>query len=242
MNMMNRARETSAFATAISRSNLVKLQTWFSPSLPIGAFGYSHGLEWSVEAGDVDSASSLCAWVDSVLRYSAGRSDAIVLCHIARAVSSQDWSAAEQVNSLAVALQPTTERRLESLGQGAAFLSAISAGWPHPTLAAFREICPGDVSLPAAAGAAAAAHDLPLDCVVIAYLHAFVANLVSAGVRLVPLGQTDGLKVSAALESAILKIAVEAGEADLDDLGSAGILVDIASMLHETQYTRLFRS
>jgi urease accessory protein len=234
--------EARALGLALSPAELVKLQAWFSPSLPVGAFSYSHGLEWAVEAGDVRSARSLGGWIEGVLRHGAARSDAIVLCAIWRAVSSQDWSKACEISSLAAALQPTAERHAESLGQGAAFLAAIMAAWPHPMVQCFREVCPGETAFPVAAGAAAAAHGLPLDAVLIAYLHAFAANLVSAGIRLVPLGQTDGLKVTVALEPAILDVAGEAHAARFEDLGSAGVLADIASMRHETQYSRLFRS
>jgi urease accessory protein len=242
MNIHTDMTEWLACGSRLSPADLLKLQAWFSPSFPIGAFGYSHGLEWVVESGAARSARSLTGWIDGVLRHGAGRSDSILLCATWRAVSSQDWSTAGEIGALAAALQPTGERRLESLGQGTAFLASVAAAWPHPTLDRFRAACPGETAFPVAAGAAAAAHDLPLDAVLIASLQAFAANLVSAGVRLVPLGQTDGLKAMAALEPAILDVAWEARAAQLDDLGSAGFLTDIASMCHETQYTRLFRS
>jgi urease accessory protein len=234
--------EGSPFAAALSHSDLAKIQAWFSPSLPIGSFSYSHGLEWVVETGEIQDAPSLGTWIEGALRYGAGRSDAIVLSAIWRAVSCEDWREAAEISSLAAALQPTCERRIESLSQGTAFLVAVAAGWPHSTIERFRETCPDEAAYPVAVGAATAAHGLPLDAVLVASLHAFAANLISAGVRLVPLGQTDGLKVMAALEGAILEIAREAYTASPDDLGSASFLADIASMRHETQYTRLFRS
>ncbi|MBS3652521.1 urease accessory protein UreF [Pseudaminobacter sp. 19-2017] len=234
--------DVQALATGASLADVAKLQAWFSPSFPVGAFNYSHGLEWAVEAGDVRTAASLRAWIEGVLRFGSGRSDAIIVCATWRAVRSRDWSTACEISSLAAALQPTAERRMESVGQGNAFLGAVSAAWPHPVLQHFRESCPGETALPVSVGAAAAAHGLPLEPVLVAFLHAFAANLVSAGVRLVPLGQTDGLKVIAALEAAILEVTDKAVRAGIEDLGSAGILADIASMRHETQYTRLFRS
>ena len=242
MNIRTGMGDAQALGAALSHGDLVKLQAWFSPAFPVGAFNYSHGLEWAVEAGHARTASSLSAWIEGVLRYGSGRSDAIILCAIWRAVSHQDWSEVDEISSLAAALQPTAERRMESLGQGAAFFTAVLAAWPHPTLHSFREAIPGEAALPVSVGAAAAAHGLPLEPVRVASLHAFAANLVSAGIRLVPLGQTDGLKVTAGLEAAILDVAYEAGRAALEDLGSAGMMADIASMRHETQYTRLFRS
>jgi urease accessory protein len=242
MNIRTGMADAQAPGTAISFADIVKLQAWFSPAFPVGAFSYSHGLEWAVDYGDVRCAASLRAWIEGVLRYGSGRSDAIILCAIWRAVRARGWSAAHETSSLAAALQPTAERRLESLGQGTAFLAAVSAAWPHPVLHAFQEACPGETALPAAVGAAAAAHGVPLEPVLVAFLHAFAANLVSAGIRLVPLGQTEGLQVTASLEAAILDVADEARGAALEALGSAGILADVASMRHETQYTRLFRS
>jgi urease accessory protein len=180
--------------------------------------------------------------VEGLLRHGSGRSDLILLGAMWRAVRGGDWSTAGEITELAAALQPTRERRLESLGQGTAFVSAVAAVWPHPALVRFQRTFPGETALPVAIGLAAAAHGLPLEAVLVASLQAFAANLVSAGVRLVPLGQTDGLRVLAALEPVVLEVSQEARECGLDDLGSACALADIASMCHETQYTRLFRS
>lgn len=234
--------EAVTAGTALSAAELAKLQSWFSPSFPVGSFSYSHGLEWTVEAHEVRDSRTLARWVAGVLRYGTGRSDAILLNAVYRAVQDQDWREAAAIGDLAAALQPTAERRLESLSQGTAFLVAVAAGWPHPLIERFRECCPGKAAYPVAVGAAAAAHRLPLRSVLTACLHAFAANLVSAGVRLVPLGQTDGIRVVASLESAIVDVAREAHGASLEEVGSACVLADIASMLHETQYTRLFRS
>ena len=93
-----------------------------------------------------------------------------------------------------------------------------------------------------AVAVAAAAHDVPLGPALVAYLTAFAANIVSAGVRAIPIGQTDGQRTSAALAPVIEDLAAWALSATLDDLGGAAIRADIASMKHETQYTRLFRS
>jgi urease accessory protein len=91
-------------------------------------------------------------------------------------------------------------------------------------------------------GACAAAHALPLADAAQAFVQAFAANLVSAGVRLIPLGQTDGLRVIARLEPLIPRLVASALSATIDDVGGIAVMADIASMRHETQYTRLFRS
>jgi Urease accessory protein UreF len=222
--------------------DLIKLQAWFSPAFPIGAFSYSHGLEWVIETGEVRSERTLMGWIEGVLRHGAGRSDLILVCAMWRAVSSRDWHAAREVSAMTVALQPTQERRLESVGQGTAFICAVADAWPHPVIRSFCESHPSEMALPAAIGLATAAHELPLGPVLATCLYAFAANLVSAGVRLVPLGQTAGLRVLSSLGSAVREISLEAQASGLDELGSAAMLADIASMRHETQYTRLFRS
>lgn len=226
----------------LSTTDVTRLQAWFSPSFPIGAFSYSHGLEWLVEAGEVRDVASLGGWIEGVLRYGSGRSDAILLCAAWRATMNGAWAELQEIASLAVALQPTAERRIESLGQGTAFCTAVAAAWPHPGIDHFRRACPGQIAAPIAVGVAGAAHELPLDVLAVASLQAFAAYLVSAGVRLIPLGQSDGLRVTRGLETVVQDVAKEAIASGLDDIGSAAVLCDIASMRHELQYSRLFRS
>lgn len=226
----------------LSTIDLTRLQAWFSPSFPVGAFSYSHGLEWLVEAREIRDAVSLGRWIEGVLRYGSGRSDTILVCAAWRATMDRAWAELQEIASLAGALQPTAERRIESLGQGTAFRTAVMAAWPHPVLDRFRQACPGQIAAPVAIGVAGAAHELPLDGLAVASLQSFAAYLVSAGVRLIPLGQSDGLRVTRGLETVIQDVAREAIASGLDDLGSAAVLCDIASMRHELQYSRLFRS
>jgi len=214
---------------------------WLSPAYPVGGFSYSHGLEWTVEAGKVRNAATLGDWVEDILRYGAGRSDAILLGEAWRAVTDGNERLLAETAELAAALAPSAERRLETLAQGAAFLAATRAAWPSPALDRLAEGAV-EVAYPVAVGACAAAHGLPLAPTAQAFMQAFAANLISAGVRLVPLGQTDGLRVLARLEPLIPALVAGALAASPDDVGGAGVTADIASMRHETQYTRLFRS
>jgi urease accessory protein len=140
---------------------------WLSPAYPVGAYSYSHGLEWIVEAGQIKDAETLVAWIEDLLAHGAGRSDVIFLTEAWRALLAETAQA---------------------------------------------------------------------------YAQAFAANIVSAAVRLVPLGQSDGLRVQARLEPLIPRIVAAALACTLDDVGGAAVAADIASMRHETQYTRLFRS
>lgn len=219
---------------------LARLMTWLSPAFPVGSFSYSHGLEWVVETGKVKDAASLGDWIEDVLVHGAGRTDAILLGESWRAVSASDAAALSGVTELAAAFAPSAERRLETLAQGAAFVSAVNTVWAHPAIAALGAY--EEIAYPVAVGACAAAHGLPLVETAQAFVQAFAANLVSAGVRLVPLGQTDGLRVMARLEELVPRVVAGALAATLDDAGGISVSADIASMRHETQYTRLFRS
>lgn len=217
--------------------------TWLSPAFPVGAFTYSHGLEWAVEDGTVTSAAALTAWLSDILRHGAGRSDAIVLAAAFRAASEGRGQDLFDVAELAYALQPSKERRLESGAQGRAFVTAIADTWGAPTLVDLaKRLLPHPVAYPVALAVAAADHRLPLIETVEAYLTAFTANLVSAAVRAVPLGQTDGQRTIRDLAPVVSAVASDASAASLDDIGGACLRADIASMAHETQYTRLFRS
>lgn len=228
----------------LSPATLARLLAWLSPSFPVGAFSYSHGLEWAIEDGTVKTAADLEAWLGDVLRHGAGRNDAIFFVHAWRAAATGDHDGLRAVAELGAAFQPSKERRLESCAQGAAFLTAVGATWPNPSLAALSETLAGEpaVPYPVAVAVAAAAHDVPLAPALIACLNAFAANIVSAGVRAIPIGQTDGQRTIAALAPLIEEIAASSLHASLDDLGGAALRADIASMKHETQYTRLFRS
>ena len=240
-----RPEEASVLAQdrdALTPAALHRLLTWTSPAFPVGAYTCSHGLEWAVEAGAVRDAAGLRAWLADVVLHGAGRSDAVLFAAVHRAVSARNWPAVAEAAELALALQPSAERRLEATIQGRAFLTAVESVWPSPVLGRFREVWSDEIAFPVAFALAAAAHALPLAPALRGFLHAFAANLVSAGVRLVPLGQTAGLEVLAELEPVAERALAEALVSSLDDVGGAVLLADIASMRHETQYTRLFRT
>lgn len=200
------------------------LQAWFSPSYPVGAFSYSHGLEAAIAAGDVTDVETLSEWLTAVLREGGGRNDAILL--------AQRYRGAE-VTELASALAPSSERHLETWAQGRAFAAVTREVYG---------IALEDAPYPVAVGAAAAALDLPLEEVLRYYLHAMLGNLVSAAVRFMPLGQTDGQRVLAGLFGQIAATAEEAHSARLEDLGAMVPGADLAAMEHETLTTRIFRT
>jgi urease accessory protein len=227
------AMSTVTTTTTIMTEARYRLMTWLSPAYPVGAFSYSHGLEYAVEAGLVTDRVSLSAWIEDCLRHGSGRSDAIIAAHAWRA---EDAGTRAELAEFALALQPARERRLESEAQGAAFQLVTAAVWPADTIDA------GPLPYPVAVGVAARAHDIPLNEMLEAYLWAFAANLVSAGVRLVPLGQTDGQRVQADLMPVSLDVARDAEASGLDEIGGCAFRAEIAAMRHEIQHVRLFRS
>ncbi len=227
-------------AIPMDSGSLYRLLAWLSPGYPVGAFAYSHGLEWAVETGAVADRAGLERWLRDLLAHGGAWSDAVLFARSHDAGRAGDGAALAEINDLAVALSPSSERRLETTAQGNAFLLATRASWPWDDDDA--EIIPGDCAYPVAVAWAAAGHGLPLEAALHAYVHAVAANLISAGVRLIPLGQTDGQRVLAALEGDVAQTVEAAEVADLAALGGCAFLSDVAAMRHETQYTRLFRS
>lgn len=219
-------------------SELLRLLAWMSPAFPTGGYAWSHGVEWAVDVGDIKDGATLRVWLEDVLRHGAGRNDAIILRHAHRAADDAD--ALASLVELALAAQPSRERRAETVGQGNAFLAAATS-WQPAALRRLAELV-GDLPYPVAVGALAGSQGIAEDDAALALIQAFAANLISAAVRLVPLGQSAGLAVLAGLETAILAVASETRAATLDDLGGAAFRSDIAAMRHETQYTRIFRS
>jgi urease accessory protein len=229
--------------TALAPDAMAKVLAWLSPAFPVGSYAYSHGLEWAIADGTVTDAASLAAWIAGVLQHGAGRNDAILFMHAWRAAGSGDLPGLTGIAEMATAFQPSRERRLEATAQGRAFLAAVTAAWPAPGLPGLAEAVDGlPLPYPVAVAIAAAAHAIPAGTMLPAMLNAFVANLVSAGVRAIPIGQTEGQRVLAALAPLAAEVAAGAADASLDDLGGTALRADIASMKHETQYTRLFRS
>jgi urease accessory protein len=215
---------------------------WLSPAYPVGAFSYSGGIEWAVEAGDVVDASTLKQWLDVMLGEGGGFCDAVFFVHAHHAASTADDAALRTVAELAAAFAPSKERFLETTAQGRAFLEATRAVWPCPALDRLETIWTGPLAYPVAVATAAAGHGIALAPALAAFIQAVAANFVSAGVRLIPLGQTDGQRVLATLEPVLAATAERALGCPLDEVGGAAWRADLAGMRHETQYTRLFRS
>jgi len=224
---------------------LLRLQSWLSPAFPAGFYSYSHGLEWAVEARDVYDRQSLVDWLDSDLRHGSGRNEAIFFKEAWLYATKNDQKGLGEISELAAAFRGTSELALESSQPAAACLAIFKKVWPDSTLGMLAEILRERQISPAVAvvlGVRLAGEGAPLRVALPAFLQSYIANLVTAGVRLIPLGQTDGQLAIAELEHVIEAASAQAAASTIDDLGSAAFMVDLASMAHETQYTRLFRS
>lgn len=221
---------------------LYKLQTWFSPSYPVGAYTYSHGLENAFETGLVNNAEEAIAWIGDLISIGSGFADAVFLAAIHRAAMDGDFKRVAQIAELAVAFCGTRELRLESHSQGDAFLEILQKIEPMEALDKLTKYWSGPYPYCVVAGTACAGAKIDPSATVGAYLHGFVSNLSSALVRIIPLGQTDGQRIIAALAPHIGPIVVRAMETKPEDLSTSALMVDVTSIQHETQYTRLFRS
>lgn len=196
----------------------------------MGSFSYSHGLEWAISQGEVKNRAALERWVMDIIIHGAGRNDAILLAQAYHTASTTELS---DLVELASAFNPSKERQIETLSQGAAFAKVTRTVWPTDL---------PDMPYPIAVGVAAQQHELPLAAVTNLYLHAFAANLVSAAVRFMPLGQSDGQAVLAALTDTLSHVSEAAQSATIDDLGGCAFRADMASMQHETLSSRIFRT
>ena len=219
-----------------------RLMTWLSPAFPVGGFSYSSGIEWAVEAGDIADAGTLRDWLAAMLVEGSGLSDGIFLAHAHRAVETGDEVGLREVAELAAAFVPSRERQLETSAQGRAFIDIARSAWSCAGLEQAIAAAGGTMVYPVAVGLVSAAHGIPLAPTLHAFLHALTSNWISAGGRLIPLGQTDCQRVLAGLEEVATATAQRAISATLDDIGSATFRADLASLRHEAQYTRLFRS
>ncbi len=209
---------------------MLTLAQWFSPAFPIGAFSFSHGLESLVETDEIRAAEDVEAWLNSVLNYGAGRNDVILMAASFRASSTEEI---KEVDALARALSPSKERLLETEVQGEAFIRTINEVWGSD----LPPLC-----YPVAIGASARTCGMPLHETACMYLHALTSSLVSAAIRIVPLGQTEGQSIVRTLAPLCDQLGSTYIDESLEAIGSSSFIGDIASMTHEDQYSRMFRS
>jgi len=225
----------------LADAGLYRMLAWLSPGFPIGAFSYSHGLEAAAEAGRVRDRASFQGWIAAVVARGSGRVDADILRDAHRAAAANDIALLSAANRRGLVYRATAELALETSAQGEAFLATCRAAWPEPFCTLWATSLDA-VCHPAAVGAVMARAGIPIASALTGYLQAMAANLVSAGLRLGIIGQTDGQRILAALEPVVVEAAARAITRDPTEFGAATFAADLASMAHETQYTRLFRS
>ena len=208
-------------------SKLITVMQWLSPAFPIGGFAYSHGLEWAINKGHVGNREELQKWISDLLEYGSLKNDAILIKLVLQG------SDPREINELAMALCPASERLSETQLQGGAFCKIMRDVWS-------LEI--DDLTLPIALALAAKNESIDQNLVLPAYLHSFCSNLISVATRLIPIGQTDGQKTLRELSPLILDCVRAVAKSDKDDLGSACFLSDVSAMQHEYLQPRVFKT
>lgn len=224
---------------------LLRLMSWLSPAFPVGGYSFSHGIEHAVAEGLISDATTLQTWIVAIVCHGAGANDASLMAANWRAETAGADDRLADLAALAECWRATAETALESRAQGRAFLAAVAAGWPAARLDAYRELLARlerDPTYACAVGVCTAIARIPLATTVLAFLHAFAAGLVSAGVRLIPLGQSDALRVMADLDPCLRATAARALATPPEEMAACTMVAEWASACHETQEVRLFRS
>lgn len=219
-----------------------ELFLWLSPAFPVGSFAFSHGLEKLVEDRAITDKASLLIWLADLAQVGSLHNDLLLLAEAWRATRAQDRERLAVAADLAAALQPGSERQAESLTQGRGFIAAALAAWELPTLTFLAQRALNRLAYPICIGTAAADRGIGLLPTLEAYAVAFCSNLTSAAIRLSVIGQFDAQRIHAALMPVLKTAALDATAGCLEDIGSACFAADFASLAHETQHTRLFRS
>ncbi len=232
--MQDRMRQSETTVQRLPTELLI----WLSPAFPVGGFAYSQALETAVARDWVSDRATLTTWLDCVISHGSLRNELILLSLIMRANSETELA---ELIELSTALQPSAERAKEACDQGQSFWAAYQAAWSLGSCLGARGL-EADLTLTSAIGLAAREYEFEVDGVLEAVALAFIGNQVSAAIRLGAIGQFDGQRVTADLLPAIRSLCEACRNSGLDELGTATFGADLASLLHETQTTRLFRS
>lgn len=219
---------------------LLSLLQLTNSAFPVGAYSYSEGLESLVSSGTVEDERSLKHWLEQELRCGAIRLEAAVMLRGYRAAKLGDLEALGYWNSWASAARETEELREQSWQMGRALVRLLQQ--LQPQLVPMLNACGQPCNYAIAFGVVAAHWQITEQAAVLGYLHSWATNLIGAGVKLIPLGQTAGQFVLSDLHSSMIAATEEILALEDDNLSSCTWGLALASMAHETQYTRLFRS
>jgi urease accessory protein len=216
---------------------LARLLQLASPTLPVGAYSYSQGLEAALEAGVVTDRESAACWIGDVLHHTVARTEAPVLSRLIAAWRAGDIEAVNYWNALFLASRETSELRAETVQMGYSLGKLLTEIGESTGFDAVEEL-----SFPTAFAYAVAKWEIDPSQALLAYLWAWLENQVMAAVKAVPLGQTDGQRLLLALGERLSDVVARAGEQQDDDLGGFAPRFALLSSAHEVQYSRLFRS
>jgi urease accessory protein len=215
--------------------NLAKLLQLASPALPVGAYSYSGGLEAAIEAGIVRDAAGVEQWIGDVLEHSVARMEGPILFSLVSCFAEKDFVKAKEQNEVFLASRETAELRAETVQMGYSLnrlLKDLGVG----------EVPLPEPSFPAAFAFAAAHWTIAPEAALQGYLWAWVENQVMAAVKAVPLGQTDGQRILLRLGERVCELIPEILRIKDEELGNFAPGLAMLSSMHETQYSRLFRS
>ena len=201
------------------------LFSWFSPNFPIGSFNFSHGLEAAVEMKFIHDSFTLENWISNLITDGSGKTDVILLSNAYRG---------KNINELALALCPSKERWIESIKLGKSFSKNIRDNWSYNI--------EDDLAFPVALGKAGSFFSIPLDQLLIIFLQSFASNLITFGIKHIPLGQSAGQKILINLIPVIQAQSMKYKNYDLKNIGSCAFISDLASMYHENLKNRIYQT
>lgn len=220
----------------ITDSAFLRLMQLSSPSLPVGAYAFSFGLEKAVEARWIMDKVSLKTWLQEQLRFSLARVDMPLILRLHEAFSKDDQDAVAWWNDYLLACRESSELRLSDTAPASALLRIL------PELGIRPVEVSGDYSFLTLFAQAAVHWAVPAQQMALAYCWSWLENQVIAATKLMPLGQTHAQQMLAELQAEIPLLLAEASTMEDEDIGSCLPALAICSSLHEQQYSRLFRS
>jgi urease accessory protein len=223
--------------TVAADLRLVRLLQLASPTLPVGAYSYSQGLEAALEAGVVRDAETATRWIGEVLEYSVARTEAPIVLRLAAAWRNEDVAVVRYWNAMFLASRETSELRAETVQMGYSLGRLLTEIGEGRGLEKVEEI-----AFPTAFAYAVVRWDIDPTSALLAYLWAWLENQAMAAVKAVPLGQTDGQRMLLGLGERLEKVVTCATRVADDDIGTFAPRFALLSTRHEVQYSRLFRS
>ena len=221
---------------------LVRLLQLASPALPVGAYSYSQGLEWMIESRAVRDAATAQGWIGDALECVMADGEAAVLWRLLEARASGDAARFREWNAWHRASRESRELRAETEQMGASLVELATRLGVLDDSAIAWAAAVTPVTLPAAFALAAHAFSIPADMALTGYLASWLENQVLVAVKALPLGQVAGQRMLHALGARIPHVASRARSIADDEVTSFAPGLALASVRHETQYSRLFRS